>query len=145
MAKSNPDSLTGINFNPGHCPFNEEAHSPTLAHQATQNAGFRNRIIGEVELENTLAELDKVMGVRISLRADEGEPFEVGTITAMADGVVFHALEHSHLGGQGNYGFRSIVHGGPTDFAGFKDTTVTGDNFALGARSVFFRSGRRRL
>jgi carbonic anhydrase/acetyltransferase-like protein (isoleucine patch superfamily) len=142
MAKSNPDSLTGINFNPGHCPFNEEAHLPTLAHHATQNAGFRNRIIGEVELENTLAELDKVMGVRISLRADEGEPFEVGTITAMADGVVFHALEHSHLhlGGQGNYGFRSIVHGGPTDFEGFKDTTVTGDNFVLGARSVFFRS-----
>lgn len=142
LAKRDANALTGINFNPGHCEFNEASELPTLAGTATKDPSFRNRIIGHVELKNTLAELDKALGVRIALRADEGEPFKVGTITAMEDGVIFHALEGSHLqlGDKGSYGFRSIVHGGPTDFTGFKDTTITGDNFVLGARSVFFRS-----
>src|SRR6185436_9294803 len=113
-----------------------------LVDKQTQDASFRNRVIGDVHLKNTLAELDKALGMRIALRADEGEPFEVGSITAMEDGVVFHALEHSQLrlGDKGSYGMRSIVHGGPVDFPGISDTTITGENFVLGARSVFFRS-----
>lgn len=139
LQSSDPDTLTGINFDPGHSSFNHDPNLPTLAGTMTRNATFRNRIIGDVQLKNTVAELSSVMGQRISLRADEGEPFKVGSITLMQDGVTFHALEHTHLdmGDKGSYGFRSIVHGGPTEF---EDYTITGANFVLGARSLFFRS-----
>ncbi|MDQ3255130.1 MAG: hypothetical protein M3R15_14705 [Acidobacteriota bacterium] len=33
-----------------------------------------------------------VIGNRISVRADEGEPFELGTIRSMRNDVIFHAL-----------------------------------------------------
>lgn len=139
LQSSDPTTLTGINFDPGHSEFNHDPNLPTLAGTATRNASFRNRIIGDVQLKNTAAELSSVMGQRISLRADEGEPFKVGSITLMEDNVTFHALEHTHLdlGDKGTYGFRSIVHGGGTDF---DDYTITGANFVLGARSLFFRS-----
>ncbi|MBI1761980.1 MAG: acetyltransferase [Acidobacteria bacterium] len=139
MQSSDPDTLTGINLDPGHSDFNPDPNLPTLAGTVTRNASFRNRIIGDVRLKNTAAELNSVMGQRISLRADEGEPFKVGSIALMEDGVTFHALEHTHLdlGDKGSYGFRSIVHGGPTEF---EDYTITGANFVLGARSLFFRS-----
>ena len=141
LAADDPTNVLGINFDPGRCAFNPNRDLPKLGstHTPTRETTFRNRIIGDVRLENTLAELNAVMGSRISLRADEGEAFEVGTIASMGDGVIFHALEHTHLhlGNGGNYGVCSIVHGGPTDF---NDTTITGDNFSLGAQSVFFRS-----
>ncbi len=137
-----PSNVLGINYDPGRCPaFNPTRDLPQIgaAKTVTRDPSFRNRIIGDIRLLDSRADLDRVMGSRISLRADEGEPFEVGSIASMAEGVIFHALEHSKLrmGNGGNYGVRSIVHGGPT---AFNDTTITGDNFTLGAESVFFRS-----
>ena len=144
LATEDSNNVLGINYDPGHCDFNSTRQLPTLGstHTPTRDTSFRNRIIGDVRMSNTLSDLNAIMGVHISLRADEGEPFEVGTISSMADGVVFHALEHTHihLGNDANYGVRSIIHGGPTSFAGFIDTTVTGEHFTIGAQSVFFRS-----
>ncbi|NOT53548.1 MAG: hypothetical protein HOP18_02985 [Deltaproteobacteria bacterium] len=86
------------------------------------------------------------MDDHISLRADEGEPFVIGTIAEMNNHVVFHALEHTHIGmGNGGfYGERVIVHGGPTSFPlGAEEpdnATVTGNNVEIKRSAVFFRS-----
>jgi carbonic anhydrase/acetyltransferase-like protein (isoleucine patch superfamily) len=141
-----PGDLTGINYDPGHTEFNHDADLPTLAGEETQDPDFRNRIIGDVRLADDWDALNKVMGQHISLRADEGEPFEIGTIADMNDRVTMHGLEHTHihLGDHGRYGYRSIVHGGPSSFPlGSEEpdnTTVTGDNVKIGTKSVFFRS-----
>ena len=91
-----------------------------------------------MRLDDDLHDLRKVMGSQISLRADEGEPFEVGEIAKMGSRTTFHALEHSHLrlGERGRYGERSLVNGGPAEV----DPTTTGERFRLGSSSVFFRS-----
>jgi carbonic anhydrase/acetyltransferase-like protein (isoleucine patch superfamily) len=138
-----PRNVRGINVDPGNTAFNPVRNRPTLNGVLTRDPAFRNRIIGDVRMSNSRAELGLVMGDRISLRADEGEPFEVGSIDHMDSRTVFHALEHTHLqlGDRGSYGERSLVHGGPTDFASAPiDATITGDDFQLGERAVFFRS-----
>ncbi|HEY0737313.1 MAG TPA: hypothetical protein VGD69_20510 [Herpetosiphonaceae bacterium] len=148
---SNPSHVRGINYDPGNTAFNPTPDLPTLGanHVPTQDPKFRNRIIGRVHLADDKATLGQVMGAQISIRADEGEAWEVGTIAAMGNHTTFHALEHTHLdlGNVGVYGERSIVHGGATDYNGDADTadpdehdTVTGENFVLGTGSVFFRS-----
>jgi carbonic anhydrase/acetyltransferase-like protein (isoleucine patch superfamily) len=153
MEAADPNSVKGINrapvtaFNPGH--------APTINGVETILPTFRNRIIGSVDLhvrrgsdeddEETTpaAKLNARMGARVSIRADEGEPFHVGTIGQMGNSTVFHALEHSHIhtGNNGIYGAGSLVHGGNTPFAApYTNTTVTGDNVEIRAGAVFFRS-----
>ncbi len=127
-------------FNPGG--------SPTIHGVPTVDPNFKGkRIIGEVEMEDEVKILKKVMGAGSSIRADEGEPFVVGHIKRMGKNTTFHALEHTHIeaGTNGTYGVRSIVHGGATTFPDShgnftKDVTVTGADFKLGDGSVFFRS-----
>lgn len=143
LASIHPSKVRGISVDPGKTEFNPEREAPTLAGVPTQAPEFRNRIIGDVRMADSLARLDEVMGSNISLRADEGEPFDVGAITAMESMTTFHALEHNHLemGDAGKYGYHSLVHGGPTEFDPLRpNTTRTGANFTLGAESVFFRS-----
>ncbi len=160
LAAEDPSNVRGINFDPGKTElepleaFNPIRDLPTFNNGPTFDDGvptrdpaFRNRIIGDVRMADSKVTLGLVMGDRISLRADEGEPFEVGSVAAMASRTIFHALEHTNLrlGQNGRYGERSLVHGGPTPF---KDptnpdddgATITGDNFTLGERAVFFRS-----
>jgi carbonic anhydrase/acetyltransferase-like protein (isoleucine patch superfamily) len=137
LAAADPDNVRGINFDPD-CPFNPGKQLPTIHGVPTRAPEFRNRIIGDVRTLDDLPTLNEVMGNKISLRADEGFPFEVGSILQMDDRTTFHALEHTHLqlGNNGRYGFHSLVHGGPADF----DPTQTGDDFILGKEAVFFRS-----
>lgn len=139
MAEERASNVKGINYDPGGSDFNPERDLPVLAGAETRDPRFRNRIIGDITLADGKKKLSDTIGNKIALRADEGEPFSVGTILCMANRVTFHALEHTHLelGDDGCYGFHSIVHGGPTDF---EDTTVTGTGFVLGPYSVFFRS-----
>lgn len=129
----------GINYDPGNTDFNPTRDLPKLAGQETRDPAFRNRIIGAVSLKDTKNDLDKAMGNEISLRADEGEPFSVGTVAGMASNTTFHALEHTHLqlGNGGTYGKHSIIHGGPTPYG---DNTISGDGLKLGDGAVFFRS-----
>ncbi len=139
LAKERRSNVKGINYDPGGSDFNPERDLPILAGTETRDPKFRNRIIGAVALADTYRHLDLHIGRNISLRADEGEPFSVGSILCMGNRTTFHALEHTslELGDDGCYGFRSIVHGGPT---ANEDITSTGDGFTLGAYSVYFRS-----
>ena len=139
LAEENRSNVRGINYDPGGSDFNPERDLPVLAGVETRDPRFRNRVIGAISLADTHRRLQGRMGRNISLRADEGEPFAVGSILCMGNRTTFHALEHTslELGDRGCYGFRSIVHGGPNDN---DDTTMTGDAFTLGSYSVFFRS-----
>ena len=140
LAKENRANVRGINYNPS-TEFNEQSRLPTLEGVPTRDPGFRNRIIGDVKIKkDNLGQLNKVMGSQISLRADEGHPFEVDSIAEMSDHVTFHALEFTsmHLGANGTYGPYSLVHGG--ELKEDRSITKTGDNVTLGAHVVFFRS-----
>lgn len=139
LGHEDTQNIRGINYDPGHSTFNHDRNLPTLAGQPVRDPAFRNRIIGDVQMGNTRATLDQVLGNRISLRADEGDDFRVGVITQMANETTFHALEHTHMqiADGAIFGLHSLVHGGPTPFA---DVTVAGRNLRLGASSVLFRS-----
>lgn len=138
LADEDPGNVYGINYDPGNTAFNPTRDLPTLDGKQTRDPSFRNRIIGNVRLADDQKMLDRVLRSSISLRADEGEPFDVGNIAFMDDQTTFHALEHSHLhlGARGHYGAHSLVHGGPNP----EDPTSTGANFTLGGQAVFFRS-----
>lgn len=129
----------GINHDPGNADFNPFRELPTLNGVRTRDPNFRNRIIGDVRMADTKETLDKVMGNHDAIRADEGDPFEVGTIAKMGDAVTFHALEHTHVrtGNGVTYGSHVVVHGGPTPW---NDVTEIGDGTVLGEGAVFFRS-----
>ncbi|MCC5611746.1 acetyltransferase [Nostoc sp. CHAB 5834] len=74
LARADLSNVQGINyapvtsFNPGGLP--------QIGGVVTRNPSFRNRIIGNVVLEDSLATLTNKIGNRISLRADEGQPFK---------------------------------------------------------------------
>jgi carbonic anhydrase/acetyltransferase-like protein (isoleucine patch superfamily) len=138
-----PSNVRGINYNPGHSSFNETRSLPRLGGVQTRAPGFRNRIIGAITLADTLERLSSVMGERISLRADEGTPFQVGHVHQMDDNVIFHALEHTdlHLGNNIKYGEQVIVHGGlGTTPSGGPLPTVIEDNVTLKDQSIVFQS-----
>ncbi len=139
LAAEDATNVRGINYDPGNTAFNPTRDLPRLAGKETRDPQFPNRIIGGVDLRDDQATLSRVMGVQVSLRADEGEKFAVGSVQSLGNNTTFHALEHTNiqLGNGGTYGTHSLVHGGPTPY---KDTTISGDNFKLGDGAVFFRS-----
>jgi carbonic anhydrase/acetyltransferase-like protein (isoleucine patch superfamily) len=139
LAQEDASNVMGINYDPGNSPFNPKRDLPKLAGKETRDPAFRNRIIGDVSLTDTEAALNRVIGSQVSLRADEGEPFTVGSVAAMGNNTTFHALEHTnlHLGANGSYGAHSLIHGGPTPYG---DATISGDNLRLGNGAVLFRS-----
>ncbi len=116
---------------------------------------FRNRIIGQIFIENTKESLDSNthMGHKISLRADEGKDIKVGLINHMADNVIFHALEKNKnfpnednltIGDNVTYGHGAIVHGGLAVVPNTNDeelpATKIENNVTLGRNSVVFRA-----
>lgn len=133
-----PALVRGINIDPGLPGFNPQGPCPTLAGRVTCDPTFRNRIIGDVRMSDPLQKLSARMGASISLRADEGTPFIVGSINSMADQTTFHALEGSsmNLGSSAIYGTHSVVHGGPTPV----NPTTSGANVFVGDWAVLFRS-----
>ena len=147
VVADDPNDGLGIGPDPDTA-FNPGSQIPTFAGTALKDPKFKGkRIIGEVEMADTVKVLGKVMGPGSSLRADEGAPFIVGHIKRMGKNVTFHALEDTHIevGDAGTYGTRSIIHGGPTPFGDTSNTlthnvTKTGTGFKLGDGSVFFRS-----
>ncbi|MDZ8238434.1 MAG: acetyltransferase [Nostoc sp. ChiQUE01a] len=142
LARADLSNVQGINyapvtaFNPGGLP--------QIGGNVTRNPNFRNRIIGNVVLEDSFTNLNYKIGNRISLRADEGQPFNVGEIAGMANDVVFHALETTSLtlGDKIGYGPRALVHGGRQVVNGVANgpETSIGDSVGLGPNSVVFRS-----
>jgi hypothetical protein len=151
LRAEDPSHVRGINYNPP-TSFNDR-DLPILGGTPTRDPDFRNRIIGDVRTDDSKGALSAKMGDNVSLRADEGDRFTVGTVRAgggdggaaaggaaqgMASRHVQHALEHTELalGDDGRYGFHSLVHGGPADH----NPTRTGAGFTLGEYAVFFRS-----
>lgn len=144
LAKRNVANVRGINIDP-NTSFNPGENVPKLAGVPTIDPKYRNRIIGEVNLANTKSTLSTVQGNRISLRADEGSPFNVGTIKSMKDNVIFHALEETQIkvGNNVTYGARAIVHGGGRQQLGggaSTEPTTIEDNVTLKDQAVVFRS-----
>ncbi|EHR69459.1 isoleucine patch superfamily enzyme, carbonic anhydrase/acetyltransferase [Burkholderiales bacterium JOSHI_001] len=136
MATAFPKKVLGIGPNPVTA-FDPAEVLPTINGVPVSDPGFRNRIIGDVRIGNTLTDLRQRMGAQVSLRADEGHPFVIGSIAAMASKTTFHALETTDLatGFNGAYGFHSVVHGG-----GAAGAMRAGDNLVLGDWAVLFRS-----
>ncbi|MDQ3253243.1 MAG: acetyltransferase [Acidobacteriota bacterium] len=144
LAIENPNSVLGINVDPGGNTFDPQRDAPKLAGLTTIDSSFRNRIIGDVIMGDNRETLDRVMGTRISLRADEGGPFIIRRIASMADNCIFHALENNDLivGNNITYGERVIVHGGGRIIVAGdpEDPTVIGNNVTLKNQAVVFRS-----
>jgi carbonic anhydrase/acetyltransferase-like protein (isoleucine patch superfamily) len=125
--------VRGINYNPV-TSFVPNRTLPSFNENSTQDPDSRSRIIGDVRLADAV--LKPTVGMNVSLRADEGTPFVVGTIGWLRDSSTFHALTQTQLrlGNNGKYGRGSIVHGGRNYL------TSTGNNFELGDNSVFYDS-----
>jgi len=143
LYQEDPTNVLGINFDPGNLAFNPTRELPTLAGHRTREPSFRNRIVGDVRLADDRSALEGRMGNRISLRADEGEPFSVGHIDAMGDEVVFHALEEAQLvvGDRVVYGRGAIVHGGGRPGTGEEPApTTVEDGVLIGPGAVVFQS-----
>ena len=145
LAQENPSNVRGINYDPGNTEFNPNRDLPRLNNVPSRVPSFRNRIIGDVRIGNTFNELNQRMGNRISIRADEGEPFTVGRITRVDNNVIFHALKETPIvtGNNVSYGERSIVHGGgrrPLLGGGDNEPTIIEDNVRLLSQAVVFRS-----
>jgi len=144
LYRGSPGNVRGANFDPGHTAFNPERDLPSFAGHEQRVPTFRNRLIGDVDLTDTFSRFSRVSGSRISLRADEGEPFKVGSVGRMGDDVVFHALEEADLvvGNRVQYGRKVVVHGGSrVVVAGSPEVqTSVGDDVVLKDESVVFRS-----
>jgi carbonic anhydrase/acetyltransferase-like protein (isoleucine patch superfamily) len=144
LHRESPDAVRGVGVDPGHTEFNPDRDLPSFAGQEQAVPGFRNRVIGDVDLADRFGQFDRAAGDRISLRADEGEPFVVGHVDSMGDDVVFHALEDTdlHVGDGVRYGEGTIVHGGGRVIAEGQpdEPTRVGDGVTLHDGSVVFRS-----
>ncbi len=151
LAEESVRNVRGINVDPGGNVFDEEGDTATVESAlctgpTLRDPSFRNRVIGDVCFEDSARQLDRRMGERISLRADEGGPFGIGRIARMDDAVIFHALEGSDLrvGNRVRYGKKVIVHGGgrpqldPT--TGVAAPTVIGNDVRLRNGAVVFRA-----
>jgi len=151
LAREDASAVRGINVDPGGNEFDQSRDAPSVESALctgpqVREPDARNRVIGDVCFEDSLEDLERKLGSSISIRADEGGPFGIGTIAQMDDRVVFHALEGSDLrvGERVEYGDRAIVHGGGRPqvdaTTGLAAPTIIGNDVALGSRSVVFRS-----
>jgi carbonic anhydrase/acetyltransferase-like protein (isoleucine patch superfamily) len=143
LAREDESNVSGINFNPGHSDFAPMRHLPTLDGQPVQDPGYRNRIIGDARLDDSLADLESPLrvGEAVSIRADEGQPFWIGAIARVSDHATFHALEHTTIrtGDGVSYGRHAIVHGGESAATKHVPTSI-GSGSSIGDFAVVFRS-----
>lgn len=159
LAQQNINQVKGISVDPDTPDLSPGKQTPAFNSTGpgtgtpTTDPNFRNRIIGQIFLENSKASLTtSVMGNRVSLRGDEGKDIKVGLIGRMNDNVIFHALEKNEafeednltIGDNVTYGNGAIVHGGLAVVPGTNDeelpATKIGNNVTLEQNSVVFRS-----
>ena len=133
-------ALTGLGPNP-ITQFTPLSVLPSIAGQFVNDPAFRNRVVGNVRLEDSVAELATKMGFRDSVRADEGQRIGLGRLGSMGDEVTFHALEDTGVecGTGCHFGRHSVIHGGADDTVG-SDGTHLGDNVRVGDYAIVFRS-----
>jgi carbonic anhydrase/acetyltransferase-like protein (isoleucine patch superfamily) len=139
LASSSPLSVRGISIDPPNLQLNPDSGPPTLAGRARTVPRFRDRIIGDVWLADSLGGLNRVLGRGVSIRADEGTPFRLGHIVRLGDRVTIHALGDSPIAvGDGvRIGSNTVLHGRPEAPGRL---TLLGNNIRVGSNSVVFRS-----
>ena len=105
LYREDPSAVQGANVDPGGSDVNPDRDLPSFAGQERAEPDFRNRVIGDVDLADTYTRFGERTGERIAIRADEGEPFVIGSVDEMGDDVVFHSLEHTdiHVGDDVRY------------------------------------------
>jgi carbonic anhydrase/acetyltransferase-like protein (isoleucine patch superfamily) len=139
-----PDAVRGVSVDPGHTEFNPDRDLPSFAGVERAVPDHRNRVIGDVNLDDPFRRYAWASGDRISLRADEGEPFDIGHIRGLDDDVIFHALEHTDLvtGDGVSYGERALVHGGwrVVGEGRPEEPTRIGNGVTLRDEAIVFRS-----
>ncbi|WP_414584013.1 acetyltransferase [Scytonema sp. PCC 10023] len=140
LARADLSNVRGINYAPV-TSFNSGG-LPQIGGSPTRDPNYRNRIIGNIVLQDSLANLNNKLANRISLRGDEGQPLNVGQIAGMANNVVFHALASTNLtlGNGVGYGPRVLVHGGRQVVNGVANgpETSVGDAVGLGPDSIIY-------
>lgn len=134
------NAVKGISVNP-ETDFNPTSIAPSLNGDRQSFPDFRNRIIGDVSLDNGIGELNNLMGSYGSIRADEGTPFRFGELGTIGDHFTAHALESTsiQIGENNSFGNHSLIHGGP-DTTNNTQSTILGNNISVGDWSVVFRS-----
>ena len=148
LESENPENVKGINFDAGPTATDPFRDLPTFAGRITRDPNYardfggKARIVGDADFAQTKSQFGAVSGVKNALRADEGEDWRIGTITTMKDEVSWHALEETRLelGNRGSYGVHSLIHGGPSSFGPFTQTTATGDDTELKDQAVLFNA-----
>ncbi len=103
------------------------------------------RVIGAACFADSQRALDRALDDRVSIRVDEGETFQIGTITRMGRRTVLHGIEGTglFLGDRITYGDDVIVHGGGRGAPGLPDPrplTVIEDDVVIGDGSLVFRA-----
>ena len=144
LYRDDPSNVRGVTFDPGNTAYNPTRDLPSFAGQEQRLPVYWNRLIGDLDLADTFVRFASVTGTRVSLRADEGEPFVVGSVGRMGNDVVFHALEDANLrvGDRVTYGPKVVVHGGGRVVVAGEPAmpTTVGDDVVLNDESVVFRS-----
>ncbi len=139
---SAPSQVRGVGRDPGHSDFNHDADQPTFAGRAESRPDAKLRVIGGVQMADSLPALEAKAGRSVAIRADEGEHFHFGIVGQLQDRVTFHALEHTDIdiGNNDAFGYHVVVHGGPDDGSTPHELTRIDDNVIVKDWSVVFRS-----
>jgi carbonic anhydrase/acetyltransferase-like protein (isoleucine patch superfamily) len=139
---SAPGAVRGAGRDPGHSDFNHDADQPTFAGKGDARPDAHLRVIGGVEMADSLVALERKSGRNIAIRADEGEHFHFGIVERLQDRVTFHALEHTDIrvGDHDSFGYHVVVHGGPDDGSDPHELTKIGDDVTVKDWAVVFRS-----
>ena len=74
QAFRSPRSVRGVGPSPPLPPTNPEPSTPVLAGVPTTAPAFRDRIIGDARMTNSLRQLNRVMGRDDSIRGRRGQP-----------------------------------------------------------------------
>jgi hypothetical protein len=88
LAREDASAVRGINVDPGGNEFDQSRDAPSVesalcAGPQVRESDARNRVIGDVCFEDSLEDLERKLGSSISIRADEGGPFAIGSIAQM--------------------------------------------------------------
>lgn len=126
-------------------PLPQDPLPTTCQGERLERPRYRNRVIGAACFADPFPDLDRALEDGISIRADEGETFQIGTVAHMGRGTVLHGIEGTglFLGDRVTYGDGAIVHGGGRGAPGLPDprpVTVVEDDATLGAGSLVFRA-----
>ncbi|MBK8247626.1 MAG: hypothetical protein IPK85_09550 [Gemmatimonadetes bacterium] len=137
-----PAQVRGVGRDPGHSDFNHDADQPKFAGSAMSRPDSKLRIVGGVDMADSLSVVEAKAGRNVAIRADEGEHFHFGLVGRLQDRVTFHALEHTDItiGDRDAFGYHVVVHGGPDDGSDPHELTRIEDDVVVKDWAVVFRS-----